>query len=101
MESASLLRRAKAAEDAGDRRAAVVLYGDGVRALLCDLRATADPGKRERLQKEADDYFDHAVALKHELQQDAGAPPPAQLAAKQQACANALRAVSAARFLAA
>ena len=97
MESASLLRRAKAAEDAGDRRAAVVLYGDGVRALLCDLRATADPGKRERLQKEADDYFDHAVALKHELQQDAGAPPPAQLAAKQQACANALRAVSAVR----
>eukprot|EP01046_Picozoa_sp_COSAG06_P102236 COSAG06_NODE_48400_length_332_cov_0.892704_1_plen_97_part_10 len=92
----ALLRRAKAAEDAGDSRSAVVLYGDGVRALLATLRRTTDPAERERLQREADDHFDHAVSLKQQLQLAAGAPPAAPAVARQQqAVVNTVRAVGA------
>ena len=94
----ALLRRAQAAEQAGDARAAVVLYGDGVRALLAKLRGTTDPAERESLQRKADEHFNHAVSLKQQLQRAAGAPPAAPiLARQQQACANTLRTMGAVR----
>eukprot|EP01043_Picozoa_sp_COSAG02_P002552 COSAG02_NODE_59_length_43585_cov_39.087752_13_plen_546_part_00 len=94
----ALLRRASAAEQAGDIRAAVVLYGDGVRALLGKLRRTTDPAERESLQRQADGHFDHAVSLKQQLQHAAGAPPAAPMVARQQqVCVNSLRMAGAVR----
>ena len=76
----------------------MVLYGDGVRALLAKLRGTTDPAERECLQRKADEHFDHAVSLKQQLQRAAGAPPAApMLARQQQACANTLRTMGAVR----